>query len=398
MLRSVFRGLNSSTVSLENGASLFVGNMTVESGSYNLILGTNGTASVSGEKLTIVQGASLTLGDQGNNVTRKVSLGFKQISVGGSLKFYTTGAHSWSSLTFEEGGNLHFIDGTGSQEVPHISIGMVNVAGNASITSEWDKKLKIDSLSGKGTLSVTGATYAGDRFRVSIGDVSAYSGTATFNNGNNGLTVNLTGNTSVNSEAKLVFNSGVTVNNTGTLTLDGEIVLSGGINNTGTISVTESVKFDISQMTAAENVYTFVSGGTVTDSWSKLDRSNFSRNGNDLSRGAFSNTGNLGEITFVSEASKTLTWSGQSGTWDYNNSQSWKDSSDAVEKFYTNDSVVFDTENASVTVSGTVIPAFMTVSKATAFSGTGTVKVANSALTIADGTSLTLGEGVLLYF
>ena len=388
-------GAGEKTVSLENGSSLIVGNMTVESGAYELILGSNGMATVSGEKLTIARGASLILGDQGNNVTRKVSLNFNQISVGGSLQFKTTGAHSWDSLTFKEGGNLHLIDGTGGQIEPHLSISAVNVAGNATITAEWDKKLKIDSLSGEGGLVVTGAT-SGNGFTVSLGDISSYSGAATFNNGNTGLIVNFTGDTSVNSAAKLVFNSGVTVNNTRTLTLDGEIALSGSINNTGTVSVSEDVKFDIGQMTATNGVYTFVSGGTITDSWTLLDESNFSQNGAGLARGTFSNSGNLGEITFAAAESKRLTWSGQDGIWDYNNTQSWKDSSDASETFYTNDSVVFDTNNAAVTVSGLLAPTAMEVATTTAFSGTGTVKVSNGALSIATGSSLALGANVVL--
>ena len=359
------------TVSLEDGAALVVGNMTVESGEYSLILGTDGRAVVSGEKLTIKQGASLTLGDKGNNVVRKVALDFAQISLGGSIKFKTTGAHSWSSLTFEEGGNLHFIDGTGGQSEPHLSISTVDVAGNATISAAADKNFAIGTLSGSGSLSVTGSSNWG-ALGISIGDLSGYTGVATFNKGVYGLTVNLTGNTAVNSAAKLVFNNGVTINNTGTLTLDGEIVLSGTINNTGTVSVSDSVKIDIGQMTASDNVYTIVSGGNINESWSSLTSSNFLQNGGALGRGTFSNEGTHGTITFVSESAKPLTWNGgASGTWDYNSSQSWKDSSDAAETFYTKDSVDFNTAGAEITVVGVVVPDNMTVSANTTFTGIG---------------------------
>ena len=399
------------TISLENGSSLSVGNMTVESGAYSLILGTNGAATVKGTTLNIVNGASLTIGDKGNNAIREVALDFSKISLGGRINFNTTGAHSWSSLTFQDGGVLHFIDGTGGQSDPHLTIGSVTVEGNASITAQWDKKLKIDSLSGAGGLSVTGSQY-GNGFTMILGDISGYSGTAMFNRGSTGLTVNLTGNTSVNADAKLVFEDGVvvnntgtltlggeivssgTVNNTGTLTLGGEIVLSGAVNNTGTVSVNSTVTFDIGNMTATDSVYTLVSGGTI-NSWDAdtLTSSNFIQNGNALQRGDFS-LGEAGKITFVEADVKQLTWVGQSGIWDYNNAQSWEDSDKVVETFYTKDSVVFSTEGAEVNVSGIVIPDSMTVSENTILKGD-KFHISTTSLSIASGKELSISGGVL---
>ena len=95
----------------------------------------------------------------------------------------------------------------------------------------------------------------------------------------------------------------------------------------------------------------------------------------------------------------SLTWAGSDGAiWKHNDNgaQNWTNESDSsLVSFVNGDSVEFGTA-ASVAVAGTVVVDEMTVAAKTVFTGNGTIEVANAHLSLLDGGSIVLEEGIIL--
>ena len=224
------------TVFLTGGTYLTVGTAEVDSGDYTWAVSDNNKATISGNTLTIANGASLTVGNQGNNTAKQVSLDFDSISVAGTLNFNTSQANTWSSLTLEEGGKLHFIDGTAG--AVNLSVANLVINGSANITAQWDKKLVVDVLSGAGDLTITGMTTTDSwsgRMTIALNDLSDYTGAMTLNNGSgNGLTVTASDSSKLAGKT-IAIGEGVQFNVTSTADPDTTTDLS-GITGMGTLS------------------------------------------------------------------------------------------------------------------------------------------------------------------
>ena len=179
----------------------------------------------------------------------------------------------------------------------------------------------------------------------------------------------------------------------GTLNLSGATVTArAGFAVAGTaVTVDGDTTFVLDNMTAVDGVYTLftVSSGSVTG-FDALDNGNFTLGGVEVgSRG----TVNATNYTLTLTTYDNLVWAGGTeGTWN-SSDQSWTvGEGGAQTTFFSGDSVTFNTENALVTVEGTLAPDGVTISAATTFTGTGTVSP--DSLTIGEGASLTLAEGV----
>ena len=203
---------------------------------------------------------------------------------------------------------------------------------------------------------------------------------------------------------------GGTIDVDGTLTLDGgvidltsgaldlsaaDVVAQSGFTVAGAnVTVSADTTFVLDDMTRGEGgVYTFftVNSGAVTG-FDALDGGNFTLGGVEVgSRG----TVNATNYTLTLTTYDNLVWAGGTeGTWN-SSDQSWTvGEGGAQTTFFSGDSVTFNTENALVTVEGTLAPDGVTISAATTFTGTGTVSVASGNLTIGEGASLTLAGGV----
>ena len=383
------------TVTLENGADIAVGDMTVESGNYTLTLA-SGTASLKGSKLTVASGASLQIGD---SKERTVSLGFSDISVAGTLKF-NNGNSTWSSLTFEEGGRLEILDGV--NEVANLVVTTMTVNGGSAITSTFNKKIVVGTLTGSGNLSVTGSTSIWGPATLEIGTLSGYTGTAEFINGGSrgGLAVNFTGTTTLASDAKLVFGTGVTVGNTGNLTLAGTVELSNNAitNTNGTISVdaaSVNFVFDPSTLAGTDGVYTLISGGTITN-WSSLTADNFDRENKYISGRATISVGSNGQVSVSGNNPVELVWAGTEIDHNWNKDKDnkiWKTSDDAADSFYGLDNVQFTgaAANKTVSIGGNLSVGTITVSAdGYTFSATDDATITSGAIAVSAPNGLTL--------
>ena len=225
------------------------------------------------------------------------------------------------------------------------------------------------------------ATFSGETTSLQSFVVNA-SGAATFSTGTATIDGSLTsaGTISVSGGSLTIGGNGVKVS------LANGIAVSAG----ATVTVNAGTTFLLDAMTRGEGgVYTLFSGdGTVAAPQSGLT---FLLDDVDVdTRGTLSADGKT-----LTVENYSLTWDGgQSGTWD-TTSENWSGESTT---FFPGDSVTFDTADAVITVGDEVVPGSVTVSKATTFTGTGTVSVAPESLTIGEGASLTLAGGVTLDF
>ena len=232
------------------------------------------------------------------------------------------------------------------------------------------------------TLTVNrAATFSGETTSLQSFVVNA-SGAATFSTGTATIDGSLTsaGTISVSGGSLTIGGNGVKVS------LANGIAVSAG----ATVTVNAGTTFLLDAMTRGEGgVYTLFSGdGTVAAPQSGLT---FLLDDVDVAtRGTLSADGKT-----LTVENYSLTWNGgENGTWD-TTSENWSGESTT---FFPGDSVTFDTADAVITVGDEVVPGSVTVSKATTFTGTGTVSVAPESLTIGEGASLTLAGGVTLDF
>ena len=293
-------------------------------------------------RLTLGENAQLELSGSGtNNSTWNGSAG----TLSADVLFrtdYTLGHAESAALTLS--GNVSADEGTTLT---------VNRAATFSGETTSLQSFVVNS-SGSATFSTGAATIAGSL--TSAGTISVSGGSLTI--GGNGVTVSLANGIAVSAGATVTVNAGTT--------------------------------FLLDAMTRGEGgVYTLFSGeGTVAapqSGWTfLLDDVDVA------TRGTLSADGKT-----LTVENYSLTWDGgQSGTWD-TTSENWTGESTT---FFPGDSVTFNTANAVITVRDEVVPAGVTISQATTFTGAGTVSVAPESLTIGEGASLTLAGGVTLDF
>ena len=218
------------TVTLENGADIKVGTMTVSGGTpidpYILKVAANQSATISGATLTVASGASLQIGD---SKERTVSLDFTDISVAGTLKF-NNGNSTWSSLTFEEGGKLVISDGVNN--VNNLTISEVSVDGAAEITAGADKQMTIGALSGASSLTLRGSSAWGP-LTVNINSLEAYSGVLSLVKDSYSVKAGVAA-ANIGTTAKINVGADTTLSISGSGT-----IASGMISGAGTLSHTE---------------------------------------------------------------------------------------------------------------------------------------------------------------
>ena len=291
------------------------------------------------------------------------------------------------------------------------SLGVLNLSGaNAAISiSGSENSYSAASLAGAGTLTIdSGVTFTLNNSATTAGTNQTFSGTLA-GSGELKLTggvQKLSGVTAANAinvaGGKLVLagtntiNGAVTVSG-GELDLSGATVsLSSAIQNSSSVTVSAGTVFNLTQV-GANTLISNINSGSILG-WNLLG--NFTYNGATITVGRGLTSSVEGVVNYDdSVVAKALTWDGGPfGTWkdagfSKNPEKPWT-SNDGAEAFYRGDSVTFETENAEVTVSGTVIPSAMTISAATSFTGTGTVRV--DAANLTTDAVLTLGENVRL--
>ena len=293
-------------------------------------------------RLTLGENAQLELSGSGtNNSTWNGSAGTLSADVLFKTD-YTLGHAESAALTLS--GNVSADEGTTLT---------VNRAATFSGETTSLQSFVVNS-SGSATFSTGAATIAGSL--TSAGTISVSGGSLTI--GGNGVTVSLANGIAVSAGATVTVNAGTT--------------------------------FLLDAMTRGEGgVYTLFSGeGTVAAPQSGLT---FLLDDVDVdTRGTLSDDGKT-----LTVKNYSLTWNGgQTGAWD-TTSENWSGESTT---FFPGDSVTFDTADAVITVGDEVVPGSVKVSKATTFTGAGTVSVAPESLTIGEGASLTLAGGVTLDF
>ena len=203
------------------------------------------------------------------------------------------------------------------------------------------------------------------------------------------------GTISVGSEGARITISGallgegsLSVSGAGTAVLAGRVDLSSAIQNSGTVKVENTVVFNLKDALKSGDTYTLINGGTI-NGWNDLTANNFTG----ATIGGRSDFSAVGKITLGTIYSD-LVWS--SGTWNTTTTnKAWtRPGQEGTFDFANGDSVTFNTDNASVTIEDAVNPTAMTVSKATTFTGTGTITVAAANLTTTE--KMTIGKDITL--
>ena len=191
------------TVTLENGADLTVGEMKVTGdSSYIVDVGAdNNMATIAGAKLTIDSGSTLQVGQSAGGVARNVKLDFDSISLGGTLKLQTKSTDSWRALTFaSEGAHLHIYDIGGSETSAGLAIDGIVMDAAGKISSDWGKLVTIGSVSGSANLTIEGPSAAkwAENIVYRISSLQNYTGTlsTTAGRGTGTLTVEISGDNS----------------------------------------------------------------------------------------------------------------------------------------------------------------------------------------------------------
>ncbi len=350
--------------------------------------------------LTSSNSSGLTFTNTTTGGTRTHDSGF--ILAGSGASTYTTTTISANSRVRVGGNDVNSMGGTNpSNAGTRGSLGTGDVTLSAT-TSElaftWtDAHTVANKITGSGTVVFGGTTtaQAGTSTQVvTLSGASDYTGATTVANGRLNLTGSLT--SAINVTGGSISGTGST---TGLLTMSAgtRLMLNGGA-TTGSLTA-NGVTF--SGATTLDFVATPISGttydvvtyspGTLTN-YASFSASNW--------RGTLANTG--AKITFAAGGA-TRTWNTTSGTWDLNTTANF---AEGDQKFLDGDQVVFNepTSTSSVTLSGTLNPASVTVNNTAngySFSGSGSISGAGSllksgagALTLANANNHTGGTTV----
>ncbi len=261
------------------------------------------------------------------------------------------------------------------------------------------------NVSGAGTLTLSGTNTFTGGVTISAGTLVASNASALG-----------TGNVTVASGAMLSTVSGTqlavgTTDSTASLTTESGSFLgmaaattdAVAIAVTGTVSLDAGTIFDLSSLTAGESLnIKLISGSGV--SATGLGLANLSVNGvlvNQRGSASFSVSDDnvLSLDSYTAGGAATLTWkSDSSGAWENAGTRTWTLGT-STDRFYNGDSVIFDAD-ASVEISGTVLPATMKVNAGTtlslsggvvtptALSGTGTISLGSDVTLNLVGTAI----------
>ena len=294
-----------------------------------------------------------------------------------------------------------------------------------NINSDTNLRGSAYAVSGKNVWSVAeGKTLAFSRSGAINFDPSGLVGSADITIAGKG-TVSFGGNTATG-EGTLTLSSGTLEN----LTLESGATLAAGAGgdskNLSGVTFGDGSVLDLSGLALSESVAVFTVTGAVTFSEGAVvnigadlaENTNFlifSTNGGSVAGWDFSTVSfSMGETSLSSrniELTDTgfsykkgagnldLIWANATGAvWtDGNTDNAWAVAGqDVSASFVSGDSVTFDTEGASVTISGTVAPSKMTVSANTTFTGTGTISITDTNIAVSDGASVSLGKDIVL--
>ncbi len=243
-------------INLADVETVRVGDVTVAGGSYEFNLA-SGSATISGDTLTIAAGASLQIG---SGDSASLSANFESIKLGGTL-VHDDNYEAWNSLEFTDAGaNLYIYDMNGAG----LAITNVVVSADATITSYYTKNsastaVKIAKLSGSGNLDVTGADNPRyyQTLYLEVGDITEYTGRLSIAQGQNGPGhLKLTGDNAGYDNADAT----IAVGNGGTLDLNGKsgttfaVELAGGTLTSTTTIAQSATQLPVITLTADSTV------------------------------------------------------------------------------------------------------------------------------------------------
>ncbi|MGN0885339.1 MAG: beta strand repeat-containing protein [Candidatus Spyradosoma sp.] len=190
------------TVTLVNGTTYRVGNVTVEGSSAYTFSLASGTATISGETLSVERGSTLSVGAS-DRIT--IALDFDDISLSGKL-VYNNGATTWKKLTFAAAdAELKLEDLANGTNVTGLTVTELKMSANGKITSNYGGKVAIGSITGAGDLSIAGPT-SNEAITFTLGALSgsgkistvAGTGTGTLNVEISGDNLSFTGTLEIN--------------------------------------------------------------------------------------------------------------------------------------------------------------------------------------------------------
>ena len=318
------------------------------------------------------------------------------LSGGTTISFRNSGILNISTLAGSGNLNTSSYNNAGANKL-NIS-GASNFTGKITLNSAVELNWSADSTFGG--LSGNGAVAAGSKLNIAKAGSDSTSFSGTVGSSTSGVALALSGTGSQSFTGTNYFST-VSVGADATLDLSGgTVTLGDAIQNSGIVTVSAGTVFNLTQV-GANTLISNINSGSIFG-WNLLGIGNFTYNGATITVGRGLTSSGEGVVNYDDSAeAKVLTWDGGPfGTWkdagiSENPEKPWT-SNDGAEAFYRGDSVTFGTENAEVTVSGTVIPSAMTISANTSFTGTGRIEAVSSSLTFNNDAALTLGDNVTL--
>jgi fibronectin-binding autotransporter adhesin len=361
---TVFQGLaligtvtvtGNSAASIENHASS-------NSTSNGVHLGQNSTASqsITFNVADVTASASSDLNVSTRLLNTSANLTASGLTKTGLGTMTLTAANEYTGPTTISQGTLQI--GAGGTAGSIAAAGAVSISNGAALVINRSDAITLsNSISGSGSLAKNGAG------TLTLSGTSTHSGPISVNTGTLKVTGSLASNVSVA--------SGATFAGTGSTT--GSLSLAGG----STLSVDTGAEFSSNGVDFAGQTNLLFSGSF--SSGNTYDVITYGAGGVtnlanliQTSRGSLVNDTVNSKVTFTAGSVLTGTWSAPAGTWDVGVSALWSNGSDS--RFWNGDTVVFDDTpgvDSSVTISGTVVPAAVTVSGSTnhLFGGTGSI-------------------------
>ena len=310
---------NGSTLNINSGSALIITGNNNSGNDYktaSLLLGEwNAKTTVNVYGTMLAKEATAFSGDSG--MVMNVSggtLAVNGIGVGNPAKSPT------SSLNLSDNGKL-ILGGAG---ITHAQGAWSSSLGAGTVG------LSTDSTTINTVLTVTDAT-TGTTFDTTRYTFSDTGVDQTLSQGTTGGTISLLGG--INGDGL------VKVSGAGTLVLGGTVNLSSAIQNSGTISVSSEVIFNL---TSIDGVQTLISGGTI-ENWNTetLSASNFKLNGDTIVGRSHVDLSTQGAVTVSVGVAADLVWAGTEGNATWNSSATNWLNAGVADKFYSKDNVVF---------------------------------------------------------
>ncbi len=364
--------------------------------------------------ITINEGVTLTINNGGSGCTQFFSGAW---TGAGSLAFSTSGAPLNSDYVFA--GDMSGFSGNITHNSANFNSGTTNFNANTESIIQFGSTTATTApattnVSGTGTISTSSVlryNYAAGTDALTIGNSSivarylelkggagyTISGTVTGQNttaSNNTLKITAgttTFNGSVSNFGNVIVADGanLAVGNTGTLDLSGaNVSLSSAIANSGSVTVNGNTVFNLNGLTTNDNVYTIVTGGTITN-WNLLDKDNFKIDGIAIGARQEVNVSTSGKIT-ITGAIANLVWNGgDSGNWNTTD-QNWLNNTTS-DAFLSGDNAVFNS-SATVTVGEGVVAGTVSITNNSTLTLVNQSNLTAVKIDIAEGATLDLGN------